>query len=660
MIPTLGHIAVVIGLAATVYAAGAFVLGGRSGDAAVLESARRAMYAAFGLVGLACLAMVVLLLTHDFSVVYVANNNATTTPPFYSVISLWAALEGSILFWTLLATGWASLVLYRYRARLPALMPWVGVTLAVGSAFFFAVMAWPGDPFVRVTPIGAEGNGPNALLQNHPFMGLHPPLLYLGYTGMAIPFAFGMAALITRRTDEEWLAVVRRWTLVPWIFLTMGIVAGAWWSYAVLGWGGYWAWDPVENAALLPWLTATAFIHSSMVAERRGTLRTWTHALVIATYVLTLVGTFLTRSGVVISVHAFTTSQIGFWFASAILLALAAALALLIWRLPDLRDLRPPGALVSRESAFLFNNVLFLGITFAVLFGTLYPVMVEATTGARASVGAPWFNLVNAPIFVALLFLAGVGPALPWGGASWATVRERFAIPILAAVGVVVGGWALGVRGAAPLGILGLATFVLVVMGDEVVRGARSRARSRGEAAPIAVLRLATRNRRRYGGYLAHVGICVMGVAIAVSATLGADRTATLTPGERLTLGAYALTYDRLVTEPLADDPRVVETRAELTLAGPQSGPLATALRDYPNSSTAIATPAVRTAVGEDLYVTLLAYNTSTQAATIRVFINPLVTWIWAGGAIVALGALFAIWPDRRRAAVEAALAAET
>jgi cytochrome c-type biogenesis protein CcmF len=653
MIPTLGHLAVVIGLAASLYAAGAFAIGGRRGDPTVLATARRAMVAAFLLAAFACAAMIVSLLGHDFSVRYVARNNATTTPPFYSVISLWAALEGSILFWTLLASGWASLVLYRYRARLPALMPWVGVTLALGVAFFFAVMAWPSDPFVRITPVGAEGNGPNALLQNHPFMGLHPPLLYLGYTGMAVPFAFGIAALITRRTDEEWLAVVRRWTLVPWIFLTTGIVAGAWWSYAVLGWGGYWAWDPVENAALLPWLTATAFIHSSMVAERRGTLRTWTHALVIATFVLTLVGTFLTRSGVVNSVHAFTTSGIGAWFAVAILVTLAVALSLLIWRLPDLRDRRPPGSVVSRESAFLFNNVLFLVITFAVLFGTLYPLIVEATSGARASVGAPWFNRVNAPIFVALLFLAGVGPALPWGGASWSTVRERFAVPILAGVGVTVAAWALAVRDPAPLGIFGLAAFVVTVMGDEVLRGARARSRSRGEALPLALARLATRNRRRYGGYLAHAGICVMAIGIAVSATLGSEATATLRPGETLTLGAYTLRYDRLVTEPLADDARVLETRAELTLAGPQSGPVATALRDYPNSSTAIATPSVRTGLGEDLYVTLLSYD-SAGTATIRVFLNPLVLWIWAGGLVVALGALFAIWPDRRRLALAA------
>ena len=648
MIPTLGHLAVVIGLLATLYAAGAFIVAGRRGDRVVFASARRAVLAAFALAALASVAMVISLLSHDFSVNYVVRNNATTTPLFYSIISLWAALEGSILFWTLLASGWAALLLHRYRDRLPLLMPWVGATLALGTAFFFAVMTWPGDPFLRVTPVAAEGNGPNALLQNNPFMGLHPPLLYLGYTGLAIPFAFGVAALITRRTDEEWLAVVRRWTLVPWIFLTAGIVAGAWWSYEVLGWGGYWAWDPVENAALLPWLTATAFIHSSMVAERRGTLRTWTHALVIATFVLTLVGTFLTRSGVVVSVHSFTASAIGPWFAGAILLTLAGALGLLVWRLPELRDTRPPGAVVSRETAFLANNLLFLTITFAVLFGTLYPLIVEATSGARASVGTPWFNRVNAPIFVALLFLTGVGPALPWGGASWATIRERFALPILAGVAAAVAALALGLRDAAPVGTLGLAAFVLVVMGEEVVRGARARGRSRGEAGPLAAWRLATRNRRRYGGYLVHVGICVMAVSIAVSATLGKDTTAALVPGGQLSLGGYTLTYDQLVTEPLPADARVLETRAELTVAGRQSGKLATALRDYPNSSTAIATPAVLTGIGEDLYVTLLAYDRATQAISLRVFVNPLVVWIWIGGGVVAAGAIFAMWPDRR------------
>jgi cytochrome c-type biogenesis protein CcmF len=658
MIPTLGHVSVVVGLGATLFAAAAFGLGARRSDSRLVAHGRRAMIVAFALAALACLAMVSLLLSHDFSVRYVARNNATTTPPFYSVISLWAALEGSILFWTLLATGWAALVLYRYRARAATLMPWVGVTLALIGAFFFAVMAWPGDPFVRITPVGAEGNGPNALLQNHPFMGLHPPLLYLGYTGLAVPFAFGVAALLTRRTDEAWLGIVRRWTLLPWIFLTAGIVAGAWWSYAVLGWGGYWAWDPVENAALLPWLTATAFIHSSMVAERRGTLRVWAHALVIATFVLTLVGTFLTRSGVVESVHSFTISAIGPWFAAAIVLTMTAALGLLVWRLPELGDARPAGAAVSREGAFLFNNVLFLGITFVVLFGTLYPLVVDAISGERISVAAPWFNRVNAPLFVALLFLMGVGPALPWGGASWSTIRQRFALPALAAAGALVAGWALGLREAAPLAAIGLAAFVVVVMGDEVVRGARARARSRDENPPLAVWRLATRNRRRYGGYLVHAGVCVMAVAVAVSATLASDVTATLEPGESVSLGAYTVSYESLVIEPLPDDPRVTETRAELALSGPQSGRLTPALRDYPNSTTPIATPTVRTALGEDLYVTMLAYDPDSRSVTLHLFVNPLVVWIWVGGAIVALSAAFAVWPESRRLPLPAAAGA--
>ncbi len=654
MLATIGHVAIVVGLATSVFAAFAFVAGGRRADPTLLASARRAVYLTFGMALLASGAMVTALLTHDFSILYVLNNNATTTPPFFSVISLWAALEGSILFWTLLLTAWASLVLWRYRDRHPALMPWAGATLALIAVFLFAVMIWPGNPFIRTTPVATEGAGPNALLQNHPFMGLHPPLLYLGYTGMAVPFGFGMAALITRRTDEEWLAVVRRWTIVPWIFLTLGITAGAWWSYEVLGWGGYWAWDPVENAALLPWLTATAFIHSSMVAERRGALKIWSSALILATFVLTIVGTFLTRSGVVQSVHSFTQSAIGPWFLAAIVISLGGGLTLLVWRLPDLADRDRPAATVSRESAFLFNNVLFLGITFAVLFGTLLPLIVELTKGDTISVGAPWFNRVNVPIFLALVFLMGVGPALPWGGASWRTARERFGIPVLAGVAVIVAAMALGLRDAAPLATMGLAAFVALVMGDELLRGMLARRRSRHEMAPLALWRLATRNRRRYGGYAVHAGILVMAVAISISATQGVKTSATVTPGQTITIGAYTLTYRDLVTQPLPDDARVIESQARVDYTGPQSGSLATALRDYPNSDTLIATPAVRTSLGEDLYVTLIGYDAASKAATFNVFINPGVMWIWLGGGIVGLAALFAIWPERRRAPVVA------
>jgi cytochrome c-type biogenesis protein CcmF len=652
--PTIGHVAVLVGLAASAYAAVAFVLAARSGDAGLVASGRRAVIASFSAAAIGCAAMVISLLGHDFSVLYVAENNATTTPPFIGAISLWAALEGSILFWALLATGWASLVLWRHRDRHRQLMPWVGATLASVNLFFFAVMTWPGNPFVRITPVSAEGMGPNALLQNHPFMALHPPLLYLGYTGMAVPFAFGVAALITRRLDEEWLRIVRRWTLVPWIFLTLGIVAGAWWSYEVLGWGGYWAWDPVENAALLPWLTATAFVHSAMVAERRGGLRIWTAALVVATFVLTLVGTFLTRSGIVASVHSFTQSAIGPWFLGGIVVALTVGLGLIVWRLPDLAGGGRPSGAVSRESAFLLNNVLFLGITFAVLFGTLLPLLVTVTSGDTISVGAPWFNTVTVPMLVALLFLMGIGPALPWGTASWHTVRERFSLPVIVAVVVVGMALAVGLREPGSLGILGLATFTGAIMLDEVVRGARARSRGRSESPATATWRLATRNRRRYGGYAVHLGVLVMAVGVAVSSGLAIDRTVTLAPGESAEIGGYVVTHESLVVEPLADDARVTETRATVRYAGAQSGSLDTALRDYPNSATAIATPAVRTSLLEDLYITLLAADPATEAVTLHLFVNPLVVWIWIGGAIVGVGAAFAIWPERlaRRATV--------
>jgi cytochrome c-type biogenesis protein CcmF len=652
--PTIGHVAVLVGLAASAYAAVAFVLAARSGDAGLVASGRRAVIASFSAAAIGCAAMVISLLGHDFSVLYVAENNATTTPPFIGAISLWAALEGSILFWALLATGWASLVLWRHRDRHRQLMPWVGATLASVNLFFFAVMTWPGNPFVRITPVSAEGMGPNALLQNHPFMALHPPLLYLGYTGMAVPFAFGVAALITRRLDEEWLRIVRRWTLVPWIFLTLGIVAGAWWSYEVLGWGGYWAWDPVENAALLPWLTATAFVHSAMVAERRGGLRIWTAALVVATFVLTLVGTFLTRSGIVASVHSFTQSAIGPWFLGGIVVALTVGLGLIVWRLPDLAGGGRSAGAVSRESAFLLNNVLFLGITFAVLFGTLLPLLVTVTSGDTISVGAPWFNTVTVPMLVALLFLMGIGPALPWGTASWHTVRERFSLPVIVAVVVVGMALAVGLREPGSLGILGLATFTGAIMLDEVVRGARARSRGRSESPATATWRLATRNRRRYGGYAVHLGVLVMAVGVAVSSGLAIDRTVTLAPGESAEIGGYVVTHESLVVEPLADDARVTETRATVRYAGAQSGSLDTALRDYPNSATAIATPAVRTSLLEDLYITLLAADPATEAVTLHLFVNPLVVWIWIGGAIVGVGAAFAIWPERlaRRATV--------
>ena len=649
MVASIGYVAIVLALAASVFATAAFVIGARGADPRLLATARNAVYATFGLSLLAAWAMVLLLIGHDFSVAYVARNNSTTTPLFYSIISLWAALEGSILFWGLILTGISALVLYLYRRRHPILMPWVGATLSVIGVFFFVVMVIPGNPFERMTPVPSEGPGPNALLQNHPLMGLHPPLLYLGYVGMSVPFAFAMAALVTRRTDEAWLALVRRWTLVPWTFLTLGIIAGGWWSYEVLGWGGYWGWDPVENASLMPWLTATAFIHSSMVAERRRTLKIWTVTLIIATFELTLLGTFLTRSGVIFSVHSFTQSTIGPFFLAAIAISLGVALSLLVWRLPELHDEGRIDSLVSRESAFLFNNLLFLSLTFAVLFGTLFPLVVEATGGGKISVGAPWFNQVGIPIAAAILFLMGVGPALPWGTASWRSLRDRFALPLAAGMMAAGVAWALGLRAPYALLTVGLAGFVALILFAELVRGARSRSRTTGRWLLPAAWGLATRNRRRYGGYAIHVGVLVVAVGIALSKGLASETTATLGPGDRYEFGAYTITYQRLVIEPLRDNPAVTEARAEVTYTGPTSGRLAPALRDYPSSEQAIATPAVSTTLTHDLYFTLLAYDGTGDGVTLRIFLNPMVAWIWIGAGVIALGAVFAMWPEPAR-----------
>jgi cytochrome c-type biogenesis protein CcmF len=353
-------------------------------------------------------------------------------------------------------------------------------------------------------------------------------------------------------------------------------------------------------------------------------------------------------------VHSFTQSAIGPWFLAGIVIALTVGLSLLVWRLPELGGGGRPSRLVSRESAFLLNNVLFLGITFAVLFGTLLPLLWTSITAETISVGAPWYNGVTVPLIVALLFLMGVGPALPWGSASWRTLRDRFALPALAAVLTVVVALALGMRGPGPLGILWLAVFAAGIMTDEVVRGAQSRARGRGEGPATATWRLATRNRRRYGGYVVHAGVLVMAIGVAVSSGLAVDRTVTLLPGESAEIGGYTLTHERLVVEPLASDPRVIETRAEVTYRGPQSGELDTALRDYPNSAAAVATPAVRTSLAEDLYVTLLASDPDTEAVALHLFVNPLVVWIWIGGAIAAIGSAFAIWPERRTRQVTA------
>jgi cytochrome c-type biogenesis protein CcmF len=636
-----------------VWGLGSAAYAGWKRDPRALLSARAVAIAAFALVLVADLAMVGALVTHDFSLVYVAENNARETPLFYSAISLWAALAGSILLWTLVLSGAAVYVAVRGTRSIPRLATVALAVLFAMLAFFLLLTTTAADPFVRIVAdrVPSNGNGPNPLLQNHPLMALHPPLLYLGYVLTSIPFAYAIAALILGETSDRWLTETRKAALASWALLGVGIVAGAWWSYAVLGWGGYWAWDPVENAAIMPWLTATAYLHSVMVEEKRRLLRTWNIALVIATFALTILGTFLTRSGVVNSVHSFTQSAIGPLLLGYFIAILVVGVGLLLYRLDDLADRGSIGAPLSREAIFLFQNVLFVAATLTVLLGTLYPLIAEALSGAQLSIGAPYFDRVEVPIGLALLFLMGLGPQLPWHGASRATLEKQFSAPLVAAALGALGAIITGLSGLAPVLTYALAAFVTATVVQEFARGIRARRALHGEATGAAFVSLFRRNGRRYGGYVVHLGIVMVVIAIGTSQARTIELERTLAPGDAMDVAGYhvVLTGLRDITEP-----QRATTVADLVITGNgASEHLHPGLVLYPNSAQAIGSPGIAAGSRADIYTILAAYDARGGAwATIRVRVIPLVSWLWAGGAIVGLGALLAAWPPPKRRTV--------
>jgi cytochrome c-type biogenesis protein CcmF len=623
-------------------------------DARALASARAVATGAFLLVLVADLAMVGALLRHDFSLVYVAENNALATPAFYSAISLWAALAGSILLWTLILAGAVAWVALRGTRSLPRLATVaLAVLFAMLSFFLVLVTTAAADPFTRIAAdqVPTDGNGPNPLLQNHPLMALHPPLLYLGYVLTSIPFAYAIAALVLGETSDRWLTETRKAALASWALLGVGIVAGAWWSYAVLGWGGYWAWDPVENAAIMPWLTATAYLHSVMVEEKRRLLRTWNIALVISTFALTILGTFLTRSGVVNSVHSFTQSAIGPLLLGYFVAILVLGFGLLLYRLEDLADRGSIGAPLSREAIFLFQNVLFVAATLTVLLGTLYPLIAEAVSGAQLSIGAPYFDRVEVPIGLALLFLMGLGPQLPWHGASVATLERQFTAPAIAAAAGAAIAIVSGMTGWAPVLTYALAAFVTATVVQEFARGVRARRALHGEAAGAALLALFTRNGRRYGGYVVHLGIVIAVVAIATSQARTVELERTLAAGDAMDVAGYHVVLAGLREVPEAQRSTTV---ADLVITGNgATEQLHPGLVQYPNSQQAIGSPGIVAGPRDDIYTILAAYDgTGKTWATIRVRIIPLVSWLWVGGAVVGLGALLAAWPPPKRRTV--------
>ena len=646
MISTLGPMLLAAGFGVSLVATGLWAVSSRRPN---LTAAARlltwlTLVAAVGVVAL----MEWALLSHDFSVRYVAENSALEVPTYYRVISLWAALEGSLFLWLLVLAGFAVVMMHRVPARARDLHPAAMATLMSVALFFFGLALVADDAFARVSPVPENGPGPNPLLQDHPLMGVHPPLLYVGYVGLTVPFAYAVAALVTGETGREWLAATRVWLLLAWTSLTTGILLGAWWSYEVLGWGGYWAWDPVENASILPWFTATALIHSVMVQQRRSILRAWNLSLAASTFVLVLIGTFITRSGVIASVHAFTQSPLGPVLLGYIAFVLLAVTGLLVWRSGRLGTGERIESVASREAGFLVNNVLFVALAVTVLFGTTFPLLVEALTGDRVSVGAPYFNRMAVPLALVVVLLMGVGPMLPWGRDAETADFGRLRLPFVIGLTVVAGLGLAGLPHPLTLVTFGVAAFALSAVVGEVVRGVRATKRD-DDAWTTAAGRAVAGNRRRYGGLLTHAGVVIVAIAIAGSSSYSVSEERSLAVGETLEVGGYTVTLagvDRDRT------PRFMEVaaRTELARGDADLGTREPSLRFYPTMSEAIGRPSVRTGLTEDVYLTVSAASADASGAVVRLTVTPMMLWLWLGGGVMIAGALLAMWPRRRGA----------
>ncbi|HJV04425.1 MAG TPA: cytochrome c-type biogenesis CcmF C-terminal domain-containing protein [Actinomycetota bacterium] len=620
----IGTVALALALGLSVYGAVAAVLGARRRRAILVESARTASYSLLAMVAAANAAMLVALLSDDFSVRYVAENSSRATPTFFKVLVLWSADRGSLLLWNLVLAGYVAAVAFRFRGgRRPAELPWALAVLHGVAAFYLALVVGPASPFEVLAAAPPDGRGPLPLLQNHPLMAAHPPALYLGFIGFTVPFAFAIGAMLAGRPSATWLAVTRRWTLAAWVFLTAGLVLGALWSYGVLGWGGYWAWDPVENVALLPWLTATAFLHSAMLEERRGLAQTWNLSLVVATFALVTLGTFLTRGSILASVHAFADSLIGPMYLAFLIVILVGGFGLVAAR--GARG-DPGGRLdsaVSREGAFVANNFVLVGLTLVVLLGTILPLAIEALSGERATVGEPYFVRSSAPLLLLLLLFVGVGTVLPWGRATPGTVPRRLAVPALAGALVMAGAVLLGARGAAEVLALGLAAFVAVANLGEIRRRVRGPLR---------------RQPSRVGGYVAHLGIAVVAAAV-VASSFGTETEVTLRPGRPAVFGAEVLRLEE-VRRRAEPHRRVIVADVAVSRDGERTGTLTPSLNLYPGASEPIGTPAIRWSAASDLYASLVAVEG--DRATLRLHRNPGVSWLWVGGVLVAAGGAMA------------------
>lgn len=649
-----GNLSLFVALVFSAYSVAAGLTGARLRRLELVQSARHAVYGVTAFVSLSVAAVLVKLFTDDFQISYVARYSNIALGPAYKFAALWGGQEGSLLFWTWILTGFASLIVFQNRRRHVVLIPYV-IAFLMGTTFFFLILnTIAANPFTELAldhgnglkfPYRPEdGKGLNPLLQ-YAAMLIHPPILYIGYIGTITPFAFAMAALAMRHKSPEWIRTTRRWALVSWAFLGTGILLGAKWAYVELGWGGYWAWDPVENASLMPWLTATAFLHSVMIQEKKGMLKVWNMVLIILTFILSVFGTFLTRSGIVNSVHAFAQSQIGVYFVVFLALMLAVCFGLLLKRLDFLRSERDLESVVSREAGFLLNNWILLAACFAVLWGTMFPVLSEAVQGEKITVGAPFFNKVNIPIGIILLFLTGAGPLLAWRKTSWTSLRKNFSVPIGLSL---VFGAAIALAGIRHL--YGWMTFVLSffvvwTVFVEFYRGVRARRRSTSENPILALVNLTRKNARRYGGYIVHLGIVMIFAGIGGNA-FNRELKMEMANGDKLDVKNYTLVCRGIQEQ---DNPNYESGIVTLDLF--KDGTIVRRLqpekRFYKASEQPTSEVSIYSTLLEDLYIVFASASDDKSKAVIQVYLNPLVSWVWIGGLVIIFGTLILLMPER-------------
>jgi cytochrome c-type biogenesis protein CcmF len=667
VIEEVGYLALILSFAAALYAAAMAAYGATRERPDLVESARRAMLLAWPLITVSALAIIVLLVSSRYDIAYVAKVTSNSMPAYLKVTALWGGQAGSLVFWSWLMAAFSSAAGLRKWSRDRDLLPWVITISMVTLAFFIFLVIAVENPFERLwvtaqgqqasamfAPSGAsplvplDGQGLNPLLR-HPGMIIHPPMLYLGFVAFVVPYAFAMAALIVRRADDRWIRITRRWTLVAWLFLSLGLILGGRWAYDVLGWGGYWGWDPVEIAAFMPWLTGTAFLHSVMVQEKKGMLKHWNMVLIILTYALVIFGTFLTRSGVLSSVHAFAQSAIGPLFFGFIAITFMGSLSLLISRWSDLSSENELQSMLSREALFLLNNFLFMIILALCFFGVIFPLISELATGQTVTFGPEWYERVTGPLWLGLLFLMGVAPLSAYGSSSVRRLGRQMWLPASISALVPIVMLARGIRSLGALIGVWLVAFVALVTIAEFWRGARARNRRHGEGLLSALLQLAARNRQRYGGYVIHLGVVVMALGIIGIETFQTETQGTLERGEQITLGRYVMIFDGLTQFATPDGRSVSRAEVSIYKDGEYAGKLFPRQDFYVAANQPMTIPGVRSTIEDDFYVLLVGWEPiDQQGATFKIYHNPLVNFVWFGGFIFILGTLVAAWPERR------------